>query len=114
MYLDHIKEDNEIRAKSIVAKIIAKWKSQGGRRHIEGSYGPPVRTVKAQPSSSSSVSCNGSNTATASSSSGNATLAAYMPAPIRPSLPLASAHAKTPDRFQECAEDERFDNYDPF
>lgn len=111
MYLDHIKEDNEIRAKSIVAKIIAKWKSQGGRRHIEGSYGPPVRTVKAE-QSSSAVGVSGSNTVKTSSSS-NATLSAYMPASIRPSLSLAPTFSKTPDRFQECAEDERFDNYDP-
>lgn len=117
MYLDHIKEDNEIRAKAIVAKIMAKWKSQGGRRHIEGSYGPPVRTVRAEPSSSSSSS---SGTVSASNGS-NAILAAYMPAPIRTALPLRLPSAlppilaKTQDRFQECAEnDGRFDNYDPF
>ena len=118
MYLDHIKEDNEIRAKSIVAKIMAKWKSQGGRRHIEGSYGPPVRTVRAEPSSSSSSSSSGSASA---SNSSNAILAAYMPATIRTALPLRLPSAlppmpaKTQDRFQECAEnDGRFDNYDPF
>jgi hypothetical protein len=48
MYLDHIQEDNEIRAKRVVSKALAMWKSQGGRRHIEGSYGvsgQPVRVV---------------------------------------------------------------------
>ena len=52
MYLDHIQEDNEIRAKGVVAKALAKWKSQGGRRHIEGSYGisgqPVLVLVKAE------------------------------------------------------------------
>lgn len=59
MYLDLIKEDNEIRAKGVAAKVLAKWKSQGGRRHIAGSYGPPVKmeiprsAVDLPPSSSS-------------------------------------------------------------
>lgn len=52
MYLDHIQEDNEIRAKGVVSKALAKWKSQGGRRHIEGSYGvsgkPVLVLVKAE------------------------------------------------------------------
>jgi hypothetical protein len=52
MYLDHIQEDNEIRAKGVVSKALALWKSQGGRRHIEGSYGvsdkPVLGLVKAE------------------------------------------------------------------
>lgn len=52
MYLDHIPEDNEIRAKGLAAKALAKWKGQGGRRHIEGSYGvsgkPVLVHVKAE------------------------------------------------------------------
>ena len=52
MYLDHIQEDNEIRAKGVVSKALAMWKSQGGRRHIEGSYGvsgkPVLVLVKAE------------------------------------------------------------------
>jgi hypothetical protein len=38
MYLDLIKEVNEIRAKGVVAKVLAEWKSLGCRRHIKGSY----------------------------------------------------------------------------
>jgi hypothetical protein len=68
MYLDLIKEDNEIRAKGVAAKVLAKWKSQGGRRHIEGSYGPPVKPEMSRAAMTLPPS---STTSTTSSSSGS-------------------------------------------
>jgi hypothetical protein len=125
MYLDLIKEDNEIRAKGVAAKVLAKWKSQGGRRHIEGSYGPPVkpemsRAAMAPPPSSSTSVVGGSSgvdlmSVTSSLSStimssatppvGTATLSVTLPPPhlgnikseflAPPSAPLGSNHTGT-------------------
>jgi hypothetical protein len=70
MYLDLIKEDNEIRAKGVAAKVLAKWKSQGGRRHIEGSYGPPVKPEVSRAAVALATSTSTSTSSSSSSSSG--------------------------------------------
>lgn len=100
MYLDLIKEGSEVRAKGVATKVLAKWRSQGGRRHIEGSYGPPVKAevsraaVALPPPSSSSSSSSGGGSGgvdlmSVTSSLSNTTISS---AP----LPLAAATVSIP------------------
>lgn len=128
MYLDHIPEDNEIRAKGIAAKALAKWKSQGGRRHIEGSYGvagaPVLVHVKAEGREGLSANRLGmANTGTTTSSTALPDLS-QAPKSMSTAMPMAMAQsAQEPpqsyelpngevhERFEECAEyedDSRF------
>ena len=136
MYLDLIKEDNEIRAKGVAAKVLAKWKSQGGRRHIAGSYGPPVKmeiprsAVDLPPSSSSGSGGGGGgvdlvsvtsslSSSTISSAPPPATAATVsvtvVPPPylanIKFEFPAPPSRAETSDQFVEYGESERNDNY---
>ena len=95
MYLDHIPEDNEIRAKGLAAKALAKWKSQGGRRHIEGSYGvsgkPVLVHVKAE--GREGLSANRLGMANTGSSH-------TLPLPPVPSLPSTTSSTALPDPSQ--------------
>ena len=132
MYLDHIPEDNEIRAKGIAAKALAKWKSQGGRRHIEGSYGvagaPVVVHVKAEGREGLSANRLGmANTGTTNSSTAvpdpsqapkSMSTSSAMPMPIlmaqsaqEPPQSYEPPNGEVHERFEECAEyedDSRF------
>lgn len=132
MYLDLIKEDNEIRAKGVAAKVLAKWKSQGGRRHIAGSYGPPVKmeiprsAVDLPPSSSSggggggsvdlvSVTSSLSSTTISSAPTPAAAATVTVPPPylanIKFEFPAPPSRAESSDQFVEYGESERSDNY---
>jgi hypothetical protein len=134
MYLDLIKEDNEIRAKGVAAKVLAKWKSQGGRRHIAGSYGPPVkmeipRSAVDLPPSSSSGSGSGSggvDLVSVTSSLSSSTISSAPPpavaatvtvvpppylANIKFEFPAPPSRAESSDQFVEYGESERNDNY---
>ena len=132
MYLDLIKEDNEIRAKGVAAKVLAKWKSQGGRRHIAGSYGPPVKmeiprsAVDLPPSSSSggggggsvdlvSVTSSLSSTTISSAPTPAAAATVTVPPPylanIKFEFPAPPSRAESSDQFVEYGESERSDIY---